>query len=75
LSLAWRLAVLDRYAPRAGLLCLDEPTNHLDEARVAALKDAVDAWRLHGSDRQLIIVTHARKLAAACDKVIQLGNT
>lgn len=74
LSLAWRLAVLDRYAPKAGLLCLDEPTNHLDEARVAALKDAIDAWRPHGADRQFIIVTHARKLAAACDKVIQLGN-
>jgi DNA repair exonuclease SbcCD ATPase subunit len=73
LSLAWRLAVLDRYAPKAGLLCLDEPTNHLDDARVGALKDAIDAWKPHSKDRQFVIVTHARKLAAACDKVVQLG--
>lgn len=73
LSLAWRLAVLDRYAPRAGVLCLDEPTNHLDDARVTALRDAIEAWRPHGADRQFIIVTHAKKLAAACDTVVQLG--
>lgn len=73
LSLAWRLAVLDRYAPDAGLLCLDEPTNHLDEARVAALKDALDAWRPHGTDRQFVIVTHSKQLAKACDQVVTVG--
>lgn len=72
LGLAWRLALLDRYAPKVGLLCLDEPTTGLDAERVSALKSALEAWRPHGSDRQFVIVTHERKLLPAFDTVVDL---
>lgn len=72
LAVAWRLAVLDRYAPRAGLLCLDEPTHGLDGRRIEALSSALAAWRPHGGDRQFVVVTHDRRLLPAFDAVIDL---
>ncbi len=72
LGLAWRLALLDRYAPKVGLLCLDEPTTGLDADRVGALKSALEAWRPYGSGRQFVIVTHERKLLPAFDAVVDL---
>lgn len=72
LGLAWRIALLDRYAPNVGILCLDEPTNGLDKERVVALKAALEAWRPYGSSRQFVVVTHDRSLASVFDRVIQL---
>lgn len=72
LGLAWRFALLDRYAPRAELLCLDEPTHGLDRDRVVALRSALEAWRPHGSGRQVVVVTHDPNLLGAFDQVIDL---
>lgn len=72
LSLAWRIALLDRYAPNANVLCLDEPTHGLDRDRVAALRSALEAWKPHGAGRQFVIVTHDRTLLNVFDRVIEL---
>ena len=74
LSLAWRIALLDRYAPGVGLLCLDEPTHGLDGRRVLALRDALTAWRPHAGGRQFVVVTHDRRLLPAFDRVIDLDD-
>ena len=72
LGLAWRIALLDRYAPNVGVLCLDEPTNGLDRERVGCLKAALEAWKPHGSSRQFVVVTHDRSLLSVFDHVIEL---
>jgi DNA repair exonuclease SbcCD ATPase subunit len=72
LALAWRVAVVDRYCPRAGVLCLDEPTTGLDETRIAALRSALDAWRAAGAGPQFLVVTHDRRLFGAFDRVVEL---
>ena len=71
-SAAWRIALLDRYAPGVELLCLDEPTHGLDGRRVLALRDALAAWRPHAGGRQFVVVTHDRRLLPAFDRVIDL---
>ena len=73
LGLAWRLAIIDRYAPRAGVLCLDEPTTGLDVERILSLRNALEAWKPHGSGRQFIVVTHDRRLLGVMDSVIELN--
>lgn len=72
LGLAWRLATLDLGAARFPALVLDEPTYGLDARRMAALTAAVAAWRERAADRQLILVTHDRRLADAADRVVVL---
>jgi len=63
LGLAWRLAVMGAVAGRFNTLILDEPTYGLDEARLDAVRSAIAEWRDAGTDRQVILVTHDRRLA------------
>lgn len=63
LGLAWRLAVMDAVAGRFHTLILDEPTYGLDETRLDAVRAAIAEWRDAGTDRQVILVTHDRRLA------------
>jgi ABC-type transport system involved in cytochrome bd biosynthesis fused ATPase/permease subunit len=53
------------------VLVLDEPTEHLDAPTATALLD--DLWQL--SDRAaVLVITHDRALAEACDRVITLAR-
>lgn len=74
LSWAWRAAVQDATSDKLWLLCLDEPTYGLDDIRISALRLAVAGWRSQSGAQQLIIVTHDRRLADACDLVVDLGK-
>jgi putative ABC transport system ATP-binding protein len=55
------------------IVLADEPTGNLDEetgARVAGLLD--ELVRAHG--RTLVVVTHARELGAAMDRVLRMSH-
>lgn len=72
LAIAWRVAIVDRYSGRAGVICLDEPTTGLDETRISALRSALDAWRAAGTGLQFVVVTHDHRLRGAFDQLIEL---
>ena len=68
-----RVALARASAPRPEILLADEPTGNLDEANGAAIMDLLFGLRdRHGAT--LILVTHARELAARCDRVIRLRD-
>ncbi len=68
-----RVALARASAPRPRLLLADEPTGNLDEANGAAIIDLLlDLRDRHGAT--LIMVTHARDLAARCSRVIGLRD-
>lgn len=73
LAWAWVSARQSRHGERLWLLCLDEPTYGLDEVRSRALRDVVDGWRSGLPGRQLLVVTHDRRLASAFDRVVALA--
>lgn len=68
-----RVALARASAPRPRILLADEPTGNLDattgETIMSMLFDLRDR---HGAT--LIMVTHARELAARCDKVVPLRD-
>lgn len=70
-GLAWWLAVLD--AARIPLLVLDEPTYGLDASRMDALAAALDGWKRAAAGRQLVVVTHDRRLADVADFLTDLS--
>ena len=68
-----RVALARASAPRPRILLADEPTGNLDEANGAAIIDLLFGLRdRHGAT--LIMVTHARDLAARCSRVIGLRD-
>ncbi|SHE92806.1 putative ABC transport system ATP-binding protein [Loktanella atrilutea] len=68
-----RVALARASAPRPRLLLADEPTGNLDEANGSAIIDLLFGLRdRHGAT--LIMVTHARDLAARCSRVIGLRD-
>ena len=68
-----RVALARASAPRPKLLLADEPTGNLDEANGSAIIELLFGLRdRHGST--LIMVTHARDLAARCSRVIGLRD-
>ncbi len=68
-----RVALARASAPRPRLLLADEPTGNLDETNGAAIIDLLFGLRdRHGAT--LIMVTHARDLAARCSRVIHLRD-
>jgi putative ABC transport system ATP-binding protein len=68
-----RVALARASAPRPRILLADEPTGNLDETNGAAIIDLLFGLRdRHGAT--LIMVTHARDLAARCSRVIGLRD-
>ena len=68
-----RVALARAAAPRPKILLADEPTGNLDEANGAAIMDLLFGLRdRHGAT--LVMVTHARELAARCDRVVRLRD-
>lgn len=68
-----RVALARAAAPRPKLLLADEPTGNLDGSTGEAIMDLLFGLRdRHGAT--LVLVTHARELAARCDRVIRLRD-
>ena len=68
-----RVALARASAPRPDILLADEPTGNLDGANGTAIMDLLFGLRdQHGAT--LVLVTHARDLAARCDRVIRLAD-
>ena len=68
-----RVALARASAPRPRILLADEPTGNLDETNGAAIIDLLFGLRdRHGAT--LIMVTHARDLAARCSRIIGLRD-
>jgi putative ABC transport system ATP-binding protein len=68
-----RVALARASAPRPRILLADEPTGNLDETNGGAIIDLLFGLRdRHGAT--LIMVTHARDLAARCSRVISLRD-
>jgi putative ABC transport system ATP-binding protein len=68
-----RVAVARALVHEPAIVLADEPTGNLDEetgARVAGLLD--ELVRAHG--RTLVVVTHARELGAAMDRVLRMSH-
>lgn len=74
LALAFWDAVTDVFGEKTGMLALDEPTANLDDENVALLAGSLRALStaVHGR-RQLLIVTHADRLANSFDQVVHIG--
>lgn len=68
-----RVALARAAVVRPRLLLADEPTGNLDEATGEMIMDMLfDLRDRHGAT--LVLVTHARELAARCDRVIRLRD-
>ena len=68
-----RVALARAAAPRPAILLADEPTGNLDGANGAAIMDLLFGLRdRHGAT--LVLVTHARELAARCSRVVRLAD-
>ena len=68
-----RVALARASVTRPDILLADEPTGNLDGVNGAAIMDLLFGLRdKHGAT--LVLVTHARDLAARCDRVIRLND-
>lgn len=68
-----RVALARALAPRPDILLADEPTGNLDGANGQAIMDQLFGLsERHGAT--LVLVTHARDLAARCDRVVRLRD-
>ena len=74
LSICFRFAVNDLFAPNLGLLVLDEPTAYLDDTNKMHIVKLLEKIREYTtrSGMQIIIVTHEKYLIPSMDKVIDL---
>jgi DNA repair exonuclease SbcCD ATPase subunit len=72
-GLAFRIGLLARFAPEAGLLVLDEPTAGLDEDNLGCLEVAFDALKQQaGGPLQVLMVTHEPSLTRLFDRAFCL---
>jgi len=68
-----RVALARAAAPRPEILLADEPTGNLDSATGTAIVDLLFGLRdRHGAT--LVLVTHERRLAERCDRVVPLAD-
>ena len=68
-----RVAIARALAPRPALVFADEPTGNLDTATGAAIMDLLFA-RHPRLSATLFVITHDAKLAARCDRVIEMAD-
>jgi len=66
-----RIALARIYLRDPGLILLDEPTAHLDAGTEAQVLDGLAAF---AAGRSLVVVTHARSVAAQMDKVFRIAG-
>ncbi|MFV0244127.1 MAG: ABC transporter ATP-binding protein [Qingshengfaniella sp.] len=68
-----RVALARAAAPRPEILLADEPTGNLDGANGAAIMDLIfDLSVRHGTT--IVLVTHDRRLAERCARVVRLSD-
>ncbi len=68
-----RVALARAAAPRPDILLADEPTGNLDSATGNVIMDVLLSLRdRHGST--LVLVTHSRRLAGQCDRIVRLRD-
>ena len=65
-----RAALARVLSRRSRVLLLDEPTAHLDPNRARQVAGMIGGLR----DRTVVVATHSREVAAACDRVFELEN-
>ncbi len=68
-----RVAIARAFAPRPALLFADEPTGSLDQATGRRISELLFRMRA-SSGATLLLVTHDRELAAACDRRLRLDQ-
>jgi putative ABC transport system ATP-binding protein len=68
-----RVAIAAAAARRAPLVLCDEPTGELDERNEQIVLDALRRLRREYSST-IVVVTHADRVAAACDRVISMRD-
>ena len=68
-----RIALARALAHAPGLLLADEPTGNLDETMASEVADLL-AEMASGQRRTLVVVTHARELAARMDRVLRMDH-
>lgn len=68
-----RVAIARAIAPRPQLIFADEPTGNLDATTGAEIVDLLFARRAE-TGATLLIITHDRKLAERCDRVISMKD-
>ncbi|MGW1775581.1 ABC transporter ATP-binding protein [Streptomyces sp. NPDC002104] len=66
-----RVAIARALACEVDILCADEPTGSLDHETAAGI---IEVFRklAHDEGKCVIVVTHSREVAGACDEVLQL---
>lgn len=76
-SICFRLAATDIVAGKVGVLVLDEPTNHLDQDNIEHLQRLMVRLKQlpSGLRKQIMIVTHADRIADLCDQVVRVAGT
>jgi len=68
-----RVAIARAIASRPPLIFADEPTGNLDTATGASVEDSLFERRAE-TGATLVIITHDRKLAERCDRVVTLAD-
>jgi len=68
-----RVAIARAIAPRPNLIFADEPTGNLDAATGEEIVELLFSRRAE-TGATLLIITHDRKLAEKCDRVLTLGD-
>ncbi|MGK4585937.1 ABC transporter ATP-binding protein [Kitasatospora sp. HPMI-4] len=66
-----RVAIARALACEVRLLCADEPTGSLDEDTARGIVEIFQELA-HGQGCCVVLVTHAREVARACDQVLEL---
>lgn len=72
LAIAFRLAVLDLFKSRIGMLALDEPTAGLDTDNMDFLTEVLGNLGAGAAGQQLILITHDRRLERIFDRTLEL---
>jgi putative ABC transport system ATP-binding protein len=68
-----RVAIARALGPRPPLVFADEPTGNLDTATGSAIMDLLFARRA-AIGATLVVITHDRRLAERCDRVVTLAD-
>lgn len=68
-----RVAIARALAHRPGLVLADEPTGNLDDRTTGEVLELLDALVRHAGGT-MIIATHSARVAAYCDRVLELRD-
>jgi putative ABC transport system ATP-binding protein len=68
-----RVAIARALSHRPPVLLADEPTGNLDDATAASVLELLDDL-LHKTGATLLVATHSARVAAFCDRVVELHD-